>query len=704
MHRKNVVRTIAALLIVSICFSALACFASAKPFTDVSATSSSTKDYLDAINWISDNGYMNGTTETTFSPNEYVTRAMFVTVLYRFAGSPTVTNTVPYTDVPSNAYFYNAVRWGHAKGIVTGTSPTTFSPYQTVTREQSFTFLWRFAKFSRGYTPYMLSDSDDLLNISDTASISPYALEPCKWAISNGLLQFGSGSHLVRPANGTYRKELALWLCRFNSNVDGIIFGEDNYGFVNNSTDFVSTDKYLMSTYHKEKLLNSASSGPMRENVAITIGSKPDPETGEYVSKWQGACYGISLSCILDMIGQIDVNGNYTNGCKNLNAIPSLRALNNSKHKNITAFNGTTISSVESVVNYYWATQMYGFNTNPTAYGGLDFDLTEQALFTLTPLIEAKRDGCLMLLNYRKKAEMENPFLYASHTIVIYGPPYRSSGSNDYRYKAYDPNDSTVKEVRVDSRGRWINIDRHGGTITPDRVFVFKNFEAMRPYDIDSSSNSINSAPTVTYANEENDHVKLYVTSSSPFTVTNAEGETLEMLTGSIGGTMEVYRDSFFVMEPTVFCFEVPYSKSFSVSFMVPQQDHGLTVDWDGREFGIVQAENTDVISISRDGVSFSGDDVAYIISRSVGDGTHSLVFSGKNESSFLFEETDGTYAIHSAANTTVSINNIFFTDMENESDRTISVSQLSAGENQFHATENLQLVLMPVTVNEEES
>lgn len=210
MHRKNVVRTIAALLIVSICFSALACFASAKPFTDVSATSSSTKDYLDAINWISDNGYMNGTTETTFSPNEYVTRAMFVTVLYRFAGSPTVTNTVPYTDVPSNAYFYNAVRWGHAKGIVTGTSPTTFSPYQTVTREQSFTFLWRFAKFSRGYTPYMLSDSDDLLNISDTASISPYALEPCKWAISNGLLQFGSGSHLVRPANARIARS---WRC-----------------------------------------------------------------------------------------------------------------------------------------------------------------------------------------------------------------------------------------------------------------------------------------------------------------------------------------------------------------------------------------------------------------------------------------------------------------------------------------------------------
>lgn len=704
MHHKNVVRTIAALLIVSICFSALACFASAKPFTDVSATSSSTKDYLDAINWISDNGYMNGTTETTFSPNEYVTRAMFVTVLYRFAGSPTVTNTVPYTDVPSNAYFYNAVRWGHAKGIVTGTSPTIFSPYQTVTREQSFTFLWRFAKFSRGYTPYMLSDSDDLLNISDTASISPYALEPCKWAISNGLLQFGSGSHLVRPANGTYRKELALWLCRFNSNVDGIIFGEDNYGFVNNSTDFVSTDKYLMSTYHKEKLLNSAPDQDMRNDVAVKIGTEPDPKTGKYISKWQGACYGISLSCILDMIGQIDVNGNYTNGCKNLNAIPSLRALNNSKHKNITAFNGTTISSVESVVNYYWATQMYGFNDDPAAYGGMDFDLTAQTFFTLNPLIEAKRDGCLMLLNYRKEAEMEDPFPFASHTIVIYGPPYRSSGSNDYRYKAYDPNDSTVKEVRVDSRGRWINIDRHGSTITPDRVFVFKNFEAMRRYDIDSSSNSINSAPAVTYANEENDHVKLYVTSDSPFTVTNAEGETLEMLTGSIGGTMEVYRNSFFAMEPTVFCFEVPYSESFSVHFLYPQQGHAINAAWTGSDFTIVYGFNMESVTISHTAVSVLGDEMSYLVSRSFGDGIHTLDFVGEDESRFAFEENGATCSVSSNSDVTMSICNTYFTDMENESDRTVTVSQLSAGENQFHATENLQLVLMPVTVNEEES
>ncbi len=88
-----------------------------------------------------------GTTPTTFEPYNNCTRAEMVTFLYRAAGQPVVTNTVnPFTDVTAADWFYNAVLWAVQEKITTGTTPTTFSPNVQVSRAESVTFLWRFAK------------------------------------------------------------------------------------------------------------------------------------------------------------------------------------------------------------------------------------------------------------------------------------------------------------------------------------------------------------------------------------------------------------------------------------------------------------------------------------------------------------------------------------------------------------------------------
>ncbi len=99
----------------------------------------------DAIDWAIVNNITAGTSTTTFSPDNGCTRAQVVTFLWRAAGSPVqVAGTNPFRDVKSDAYYYDAVLWAVANDITKGTSATTFSPNSTCTRGQIVTFLWRF--------------------------------------------------------------------------------------------------------------------------------------------------------------------------------------------------------------------------------------------------------------------------------------------------------------------------------------------------------------------------------------------------------------------------------------------------------------------------------------------------------------------------------------------------------------------------------
>lgn len=100
--------------------------------------------YYDAVLWAVEKGIANGTSATTFSPDLSCTRAQMVTFLWRAAGSPAPAATsCPFTDVQPDAYYYNAVLWAVEQGITAGTSETTFSPDLIVTRGQAVTFLWR---------------------------------------------------------------------------------------------------------------------------------------------------------------------------------------------------------------------------------------------------------------------------------------------------------------------------------------------------------------------------------------------------------------------------------------------------------------------------------------------------------------------------------------------------------------------------------
>ena len=207
-------RTTAVCLLLALLLTAIP-RASAKQYTDV--TRSALPEYFDAINYVTDNGIMNGVSTSSFSPNEMVTRAMFITTLYRYAGSPSSFAAVSFTDISSSHYAYNAVKWGVKYNIVTGTTTTTFSPDEQVTREQAMTFLWRYLKNYVGGTPYYYGS---ISGCGDYSSIYDYARTPMYWAVSNAIIFASGSSKLLYPKAGVYRKELALWITRYGCNVD----------------------------------------------------------------------------------------------------------------------------------------------------------------------------------------------------------------------------------------------------------------------------------------------------------------------------------------------------------------------------------------------------------------------------------------------------------------------------------------------------
>lgn len=117
---------------------------------------------------------MNGTSATTFSPNDATTRAQIATIFYRMAGSPAVENTNPFTDVPygpGTAWYYNAVFWVQQNGIMQGYGDNLFGPGDPVTREQLAMIFFNYAKF-KGYGT---TASGDLSGFTDAGEISAWA-------------------------------------------------------------------------------------------------------------------------------------------------------------------------------------------------------------------------------------------------------------------------------------------------------------------------------------------------------------------------------------------------------------------------------------------------------------------------------------------------------------------------------------------------
>ena len=118
-----------------LCAAAITCSAGAANVTDFSDVHPSDW-YSDAVNYVCEAGLMNGTSNTTFSPNGTTSRGMIVTILYRLAGSPDMPESnwgYPYADVDAAAYYSTPVYWARVNDLVTGYNDTQFGPDDAIT-------------------------------------------------------------------------------------------------------------------------------------------------------------------------------------------------------------------------------------------------------------------------------------------------------------------------------------------------------------------------------------------------------------------------------------------------------------------------------------------------------------------------------------------------------------------------------------------
>ena len=168
------------------------------PFRDVPTDAY----YYEAVKWAQKKGITGGIGDGLFGPNQPCTRAQIVTFLWRAAGSPVVNYAMDLADVSGDAYYAEAVRWALSQGITTGTADGKFSPNAPCTRAQGMTFLFRASKASADGAPAF----------SDVAADAYYA-EAVKWATDNGITN-GTTSSTFSPGSGCTRAQIVTFLWR----------------------------------------------------------------------------------------------------------------------------------------------------------------------------------------------------------------------------------------------------------------------------------------------------------------------------------------------------------------------------------------------------------------------------------------------------------------------------------------------------------
>ena len=181
------------------------------PFTDVK-----TGDWFyEAVQYVYDKGMMTGVSADRFAPASTTTRGMIVTILYRLENEPAVSGDLPFTDVEAGTWYADAVAWAAANNIVNGTSATTFAPNSPITREQMATMLYRFAQY-KGMDAVTLQEN--LTGYPDGDQVSDYAIPAMNWAVGQGLIAGMENGTLV-PQGSATRAQVATILMRFCENI-----------------------------------------------------------------------------------------------------------------------------------------------------------------------------------------------------------------------------------------------------------------------------------------------------------------------------------------------------------------------------------------------------------------------------------------------------------------------------------------------------
>lgn len=170
--------------------------------------------YHEAIDYMIENGYMNGMSTNMFGTELPLTRAQMVTILYRVAGSPSVEGmSHPFVDMADGAWYTDAIVWAYNSEIVNGMTLTTFGPDEKITREQIVTILYRMSGSPE-------TAEDVLSQFTDGDKVGAYAVDAMNWAVSTGLVQgsLEGGDLLLLPLSNATRAQAVVMMYRFLNN------------------------------------------------------------------------------------------------------------------------------------------------------------------------------------------------------------------------------------------------------------------------------------------------------------------------------------------------------------------------------------------------------------------------------------------------------------------------------------------------------
>lgn len=164
--------------------------------------------YSDVI-FVFDKKIMTGTSDSEFSPDNTLNRAMMITIVHRIDGDSFVYEKDIFNDVEKNSWYENAVKWGFENKIVAGTSESTFAPMDSLTREQLCVMLYNYTKYIGAKTEFA-----DISSYSDGSTVSKWAKEAVSWVVQEKIIT-GKGNNILAPKDGATRAEAAAVIRRY---------------------------------------------------------------------------------------------------------------------------------------------------------------------------------------------------------------------------------------------------------------------------------------------------------------------------------------------------------------------------------------------------------------------------------------------------------------------------------------------------------
>lgn len=267
---KRSIKQILLILLVGSFLTTYPCFAQENTtFSDVPKN----EWYSESVEYVFENGLMNGTSKTTFEPASSITRGMIVTIIYRMEGMPTVVSESKYTDVNKEFYYYSPIVWATENGIVNGYSKEIFAPNDRITREQFAAILYRYADYKGLDVSFDLRIVEALKKYDDNSLINDYAKDAISWANHSKLIT-GTSVTTLEPQGTATRAQAATIFMRFDKWIDEA----ENAKSDEQKTDETSKDNEEPDD-HKDVTADNSQNESTKENETPTHTNNTDKES-----------------------------------------------------------------------------------------------------------------------------------------------------------------------------------------------------------------------------------------------------------------------------------------------------------------------------------------------------------------------------------------------------------------------------------------